>query len=403
MKNKIKKTLSVLSSIFIISSGLAACQNDQGEPINSSTSITEVTTDEPTTLSETTSLPIITTTEVETTKVVTQPVVTEAQTTVKPKEEYASNSLVTCSDVNFQMSVVLNQRLTNTINSMGKTDIAFQVLDLATNTTFNYNLNGKFNGACIVKPSVVLYLLKLAEVGKIDLNEIIPYPGNVVSGSGYLNGFYNGYQARTGQKFSVYEYMYHALYYSDNNAYRILWKKLINSGYYEQYKAYMEEIGAESLTVSKDIMWVRGAQADDGVNIMKAIYEYKDSSSGNVNIDYQFVDGHNLADMAKRDVVTYGELLYWIMANGEYDYIENKTGNFSVSKTGFVSGNGPYSSRNLIAISYGERTYIICILTKFHDESTRKAAMNYAIVETYELIKEYDAYLKNQNTLQKSN
>lgn len=247
------------------------------------------------------------------------------------------------------MSVALNQRLTNTINSMGKTDIAFQVLDLATNTTFNYNLNGKFNGACIVKPSVVLYLLKLAEVGKIDLNEIIPYPGNVVSGSGYLNGFYNGYQARTGQKFSVYEYMYHALYYSDNNAYRILWKKLINSGYYEQYKAYMEEIGAESLTVSKDIMWVRGAQADDGVNIMKAIYEYKDSSSGNVNIDYQFVDGHNLADMAKRDVVTYGELLYWIMANGEYDYIENKTGNFSVSKTGFVSGNGPYSSRNLIA------------------------------------------------------
>ena len=411
MKKKLKGLLSIITSIFIISGGFnSSTINKKDALIEASYSAPSKSSPEPTTLNsyeqEINQANAETTSNITTTNPVievTSPATESKSIIINP----TPNLVVTCSDCNFDISTDLMDKINYTINNFNKNDISFQVYDLETNATINYNLDEKFNGACIVKPSIVLYLLKLAEVGKIDLNQVIPYPGNLVGGSGYLNGYYNGYQAYTGQKITVFEYMYFCLYYSDNNSYRILWKLLIDSGYFENYQEYMKEIDAESLCVSKDSMWVRGATAEAGVNIMKEIFSFSQSSILKYNVDFKQLDGHNLATIPKENnfpgdntfnkELTFGEIIYWIMADGKYDYIEAETGNFSVTKTGFVSGNGSISCRNLISISYGERTYIICLLTKFNDENARKAVVNDLLSELNQVIIEFDNYLKLEN------
>ncbi|HOZ54233.1 MAG TPA: serine hydrolase [Bacilli bacterium] len=307
----------------------------------------------------------------------------------------ANNGYVKCSDPNFKLSSGLIQKINNTINNFDKDDIAFKMEDVVTGTTFSYNTGQTFNGACIVKTSVVLYLLKLAEAGYIDINKTIPYPGNIAPGSGYLNGYYNGYQARTGQLFSIYEYMYYCQYYSDNNAYRVLWKYLINSPYYDAYVRYMNGIDAKSLCVGKNIMWVRAAKAGDTVNVMKSLRAFCHSSTKKFNVNKTFVDGNNLKKMsnASYNDFTLGQVIYWIMRYSKYDYFEQRTGYKAISKTGFVSGSGDYSCRNGMSIFYTPDGMVYAsILTKYHSASGRTAAVN-GIIDSMALIeKEYKAY-----------
>lgn len=314
--------------------------------------------------------------------------------------ETANNGYVTCSDSDFKLSNGLKQKFIDTINNFDKEDIAFKVYDAKTGTTFGYNTAEPFNGACIVKTSVVLYLLMLAEQGKVNLGKTIPYPGNIVAGSGYLNGYYNGYQAYTGKPITILEYMYHSLYYSDNNGYRVLWKYLVNSGYYNNYKTFMNDINAKSLCVGTDIMWVRGANATSGVNVMKAVRDFCHSSEKKYNANYEFVDGHNLKTMsgANYNMFTYGQILYWIMRYGKYDYFEQRTGKKAITKTGFVSGSGDYSCRNATTIFYtNDRILYACVLTKYHSADRRTVAMNNMIDCIDLLAKEYNIHTNLTN------
>lgn len=322
------------------------------------------------------------------------------ETTVKvetTENDFDHDDIIIYSDPNFRVSYNLSKSISEVVNNFGKNNISFQVYDLETQNTFSYNLNSTYNGACIVKPSVVIYLCKLAELGLINLNDTIKYEGNVVSGSGYLNGYYNGYQASTGQKFTMLELMYHTLYYSDNNAYRLLHHYLVDSEYYDDYCSYMNQINAESLKVNDDIIWVREAKVDDGVNIMRGLYDFYNESVNTFDVSQVFVDGNSLKDISQKSELTFGEIPYYIMANGKYDYIENQTGNFSITKTGFVSGCGNLSCRNLVSISYGKRTFFICVLTKFNSEDLRKSTVNSILNLLNNVVNEYDDYCNTSN------
>ena len=313
-------------------------------------------------------------------------------------QSYAEKEeLLLCTDDNFMISDELSSKINKTIRNFGKNRISFDVYDIETGNSFYYNLDETFNGACIVKPSVVMYLCKLADNGLIDLNEKLTYEGDVTGGSGYLNGYYNGYYASYGQKFTILELMYHTLYYSDNNAYRLLHHYLVNSSYYDGYVSYMDSIDANSLKVSKDIIWVRKAQAKDGVNVMKDLYNMKDECVNTFNVDEVFVDGNSISKIAGKSELSYGEIPYYIMKDGKYDYIEKQTGNVSITKTGFVSGDGSLSCRNLVSISYGKRTFLICLLTKGNNEDLRKSTVNKILSLLNDVVNEYDDYTKENN------
>lgn len=377
---KTKKGISLIMSLAMVA-GLASCSKQPNNNITINPSYNYEVDNENSKFEE----PIISTLEKDEENVIC---------------EVANNGYVTCSDSNFALSSSLKQKFINTINNFDKEDIAFKVKDASTGTTFGYNTAEPFNGACIVKTSVILYLLMLAEQGKVNLGKTIPYPGNVVSGSGYLNGYYNGYQAYTGKPITILEYMYHSLYYSDNNGYRVLWKYLVNSGYYNNYKTFMTNINAQSLCVGTNIMWVRGATATAGANVMKATRDFCHSSEKKYNANYKFVDGNNLKTMsgAKYNMFTYGQIIYWIMRYSKYDYFEQRTGKKAITKTGFVSGSGDYSCRNAITIFYtNNRIVYACVLTKFHSADKRTVAMN-SMIDCIDLLaKEYNNYLAKTN------
>ena len=317
--------------------------------------------------------------------------------TTTTKTYYDDEKLLVCTDDNFNISDELSNKINKAINNFGKDRVSFDVYDLETGNSFYYNLDETFNGACIVKPGIVMYLCKLADNGLIDLNETLAYEGDVTGGSGYLNGYYNGYYASYGQRFTLLELMYHTLYYSDNNAYRLLHHYIVNSSYYDGYSAYMDSINATSLKTSKDSIWVRKAQAKDGVNVMMDLYNMQNECFNTVNVDEVFVDGNSISKIAGKSEITYGQLPYYIMRDGKYDYIEKETGNLSITKTGFVSGSGSLSCRNLISISYGKRTYLICLLTKGNDENLRKSTVNKVLSLLNEVINEYDEYTKEND------
>ena len=288
-----------------------------------------------------------------------------------------NHDIVLCSDDYFQISEDLKESIYKVVNNFGEKNISFSICDLETNNTFCYNTEQTYNAACIVKPSIVIYLCKLAEDGLVDLNDTIKYEGNVISGSGYLNGYYySGYQAPTGKKFTILELMYHTLYYSDNNAYRLLHHYLVNSEYYEDYCSYMDIIDAASLKANKDIIWVRKAKVNDGVNVIRGLYNFYETSINSIDVRQTFVDGNSLYKISGKERLTYGEIPYYIMGKAKYDYLENETGNYSITKTGFVSGCGNLSCRNLISMSYGERPFFICLLTKGNSEDLRKSTVN---------------------------
>ncbi len=310
--------------------------------------------------------------------------------------EIASTGIY-CSDPNYSIPADIKNNLMSAINNFNSSNVSFKLEDINTGTTFSYNAGQTYNGACIVKTSVVLYLLRLAEMGLVDLNKTIPYPGNVVSGSGYLNGYYNGYQAPTGKKFTILEYMFHALYYSDNNAYRILWKYLCNSNYWNTYTKWMEAIGAKSLCPSKDLMWVRSAKAPDAVNVMKAMRSFCHNSKNKFDCNKTFVDGNNLIKLSHSDsnYLTYGQIIYWIMRYGLYDYIESLTEETAISKTGFVSGNSGLACRNLMSY-WQEEGCNVAILSKWGSEYGRKKVMNDIIKSLDQLQAAYDKFVANQ-------
>ena len=197
------------------------------------------------------------------------------------------------SDPNFEISDDLRKKIERTIINFNAQNVAFSIYDIDSGVTIEYNRLEGFNGACIVKPGVVLYLLKKAENNELDLTEKLRYPGNIASGSGYLNGYYNGYQARTGQEFTLLELIYHTLFYSDNNAYRMLYKYILENNYYDEYKIMMKQIGASSLAVTENSMWVRGAKSKDGIKLILAINNFINSSKNGINANQKFVNGDN--------------------------------------------------------------------------------------------------------------
>ena len=338
-------------------------------------------------------------------KVTTSPTMSSTEaffsttTTVPNTQNYINQLSIVSSDPNFVISDELRSKIEKTIKKFNSTNVAFSLYDLNTGVTINYNNQEGFNGACIVKPGIVLYLLTLAEKGELDLNIKLKYPGNYSSGSGYLNGYYSGYQAYTGQEFTLLELMYHALYYSDNNAYRMLYKYIKDNEYFEGYTSLMHEAGADSLTVSTDSMWVRSAMADDGVHLILALNDFIESSRNGMNVDQKFVDGGNLAKASGHEYLTYGEILYWIMINGKYDYLENYTGITSLTKTGFVSGSGNLSCRNDISLCYADNPYALCLLTKYNDEDLRKSTVKSLLKYLNEVMNEYNKYCKESSRL----
>ena len=342
------------------------------------------------------------TTKIETTTTTTVPSTSEVittPTTIPVTQAYVSELSIVSSDPNFVISDELRSKMEKTIKNFNSSNVAFSLYDLNTGVAINYNNQEGFNGACIVKPGIVLYLLTLAEKGELDLNIKLKYPGNYSSGSGYLNGYYSGYQAYTGQEFTLLELMYHALYYSDNNAYRLLYRYVIDNNYYDDYEKMMDEIDAKSLKVSKDSMWVRQANSSDGVNLILALNDFIESSRNGMNVDQKFVDGGNLAKASGHEYLTYGEILYWIMINGKYDYLENYTGITSLTKTGFVSGSGNISCRNDISLCYADNPYALCLLTKYNDENTRKTTVKKLLIDLNSIMEEYNKYLKDNEQL----
>ena len=306
---------------------------------------------------------------------------------------------ITSSDYGFEISEELREKIERTIINFDEQNVAFSLYDIDSDVSIQYNETEGFNGACIVKPGVVLYLLKKAENNELDLTEELEYPGNLVSGSGYLDGYYNGYQAYTGQEFTLLELMYHALYYSDNNAYSMLHSYMIDNGYYYEYRNMMSQIGATSLIVPEDSIWVRQAESRDGIKLILALNSFINTSQNGMNVDRYFVNGENLAEKVGKVYLTYGEILYQIMIDGKYDYLENCTGITCLTKTGFVSGSGSLSCRNIISLCYGDHLYAICLLTKYNDEDYRKEVVDSLLVYLNEVMIEYNEYRKNSKKL----
>ncbi|MEH7549212.1 serine hydrolase [Neobacillus vireti] len=129
----------------------------------------------------------------------------------------------------------LNDKLTNYIKPChGKISLRYQ--SLLSNKSFTINSQTEVPAASTIKLPLALYVMKMADLGKLDLSEQLTYQSHQYSGgSGVIQN------DSVGTKYTIGDLIEKALVYSDNIAF-IMLKERVGK---ENFIAYLKGLGAD--------------------------------------------------------------------------------------------------------------------------------------------------------------
>ena len=157
---------------------------------------------------------------------------------------YVKNELTTLN-TDFTVSDGVKNLLYQTINNY-KSYSSIYVIDMATGTSFGYNVDQAYQTASVIKSAYCLYLYKQVSLGNISLNEEIPYTYNYYnSGTGTVK------LSPVGTMYSIRDLIKLTVVYSDNVAYKMLHGHFGVSG----YNAMLDELGIKKLHLSLYNPW----------------------------------------------------------------------------------------------------------------------------------------------------
>lgn len=202
-------------------------------------------------------------------------------------------------------------------------DLGFTAVDLNTGMTVSYNADKKFSPASIIKASVVLYACKQIDLGKASLDEKLTYTvDDIVHGNGVIG------KKGVGSRFTLREVIYHTVNTSDNEGYYMLLRRFGRNGHDDMVRS----LGSSSGLV-KTSRWPK-VTAADFAKVWEEIYCYRNES-------------------------TTGKWLYELFLNvDKMHFFRDALSVETANKAGWNASN--YNDTGII---YGDRTYVLVLLT----------------------------------------
>lgn len=280
----------------------------------------------------------------------------------KPQEYDIRNdkfgSFLSYNNTTFRMSNGLFQRLNDTLYASGGRTVGFYVVDLGSKMTFGYNAQKDFRTACTVKAGFALYAYKQIEAGKASFNDIWTYKEkHYVERSGTIQF------SPFGTKYRAEDVLYNMIHISDNVAYYMAQDYLG----YQGYNKYITSLGVEHIHWGYNT-WGYLTPHELGL-IWQEIYKYRTQSS-------------------------YGAKLFDIFLNAKFNFI--KEGLYGKYPVAHKSGWNDYVY-NDAAIVFGERPYIMVIMTTPGNFDGNQAYLGKIARLLDEYMKEYTAWYKTHN------
>ncbi len=212
----------------------------------------------------------------------------------------------------------------------GSADCAFIAIRLSDGASVAYNVRDKFRCASTYKAVASLYIYKMAEAGKLSLNETLTYTrSDYYSGSGIIKSY------SFGTKFTLGQLADYSIRYSDNIAF-IMLQRYINDN---DLVAFVKSLGCENYNESQ-FSWP-DITALDASLWWAEIYRYSKSSQ----LGAQLYNIHLNAT-------------HTIIKDALYDAhpVAHKSGSIShyYHDCGIVESEDPYL---IIMLSYDSRNY----------------------------------------------
>jgi len=147
------------------------------------------------------------------------------------------------------------------------TSVAVFYMNIETGFTYMFNPDITYFTASLNKIKHALYLFTLAERGQLDLNRVHTYnPGDYREGTGRIRTRYS-----FGTQFTTRELLYYSIRFSDNVAFRMLFRQYGLSGFLE----FAREIGANESLIG-NLTGANVTARDSGL-WMLAVHNYLES------------------------------------------------------------------------------------------------------------------------------
>ncbi len=227
--------------------------------------------------------------------------------------------------------------------------VSIKATDINTGVSIFYNADARLAPASIIKASVVLYACREIDAGRASLDEKLTYTSaDLVHGNGAIG------KKGIGTKFTLRDVIYHTVKTSDNEGYYMLLRRFSRSGHDDMIRS----LGCTSGLV-RSSRWPK-VTANDFARVWQEIYDYRNES-------------------------TTGKWLYELFLTVDrMHFIRDALGLETANKAGWNA-----TSFNDTAIVYGDRTYILVVLTDGSYYNADKDAYAYIVRAVNMMMSEY--------------
>lgn len=197
-------------------------------------------------------------------------------------------------------------------------------VDIATGMSISYGAGDALTPASVVKVVYALYCFRCIDAGEAALDEILTYTEeDLINGNGVIGGM------GIGARLTLYDVLYHTINTSDNEGYNMLHRRFGQSG----CDAMTSALGCTTCRFSAT-RWPR-VSARDLALLWEEIYKYRNETD-------------------------CGSIFYDMLLNVDYmHFFRDATGHGTANKSGWNE-----SACNESGIIYGDRTYILVLLTE---------------------------------------
>lgn len=234
----------------------------------------------------------------------------------------------------------------------------FIAVDIETGMTISRDADKKFAPASVVKAVYSLFCFRQIDAGEASLDETLTYTkSDVVYGDGVIG------KMGVGAKLSLRDVLYHTLNTSDNEGYYMLLRRFGRTGVDEMTSA----LGCKTCKF-KNSRWPQISCRDLAV-IWAEIYRYRDETDG-------------------------GRLLYEMLTNVEkMHFFRDALDCVTANKSGWNA-----ESYNEGGIVYGDRTYILVVLTEGSYWTANKTQFGDIVRSINKMMSEYAAFFEPEET-----
>lgn len=224
---------------------------------------------------------------------------------------------------NYTPSEKTADALESAINKFGR-PTGLMAVDIATGMTITHGENDALAPASVVKVVYALYCFRRIDAGDAKFDEILTYTAeDRVNGNGVIG------RAGIGAQFTLYDVLYHTINTSDNEGYYMLMRRFGRIGCDEMTSA----LGCTTCKFASS-RWPRVSARDLAV-IWAEIYKYRSETD-------------------------CGSIFYDMLLNvSRMHFFRDATGHGTANKSGWNE-----SACNESGIVYGDRTYILVLLTE---------------------------------------